>query len=223
MRILAENIKGGFVKVLVNDLNDLWHLQGIIKPGDFVTAKTLRTIFVEREETKEKVKKKLVVLKIKVEKVEFAKSKNILRLSGKIEECPEEVQKGSYHTIEVHAGKILKIEKKWNEEEIERLKKARVKIKYANGHIIGEFLMHVGKDDGLAAYGFEEVKNAAMMGAIRILLVPEDRLHKKEFEEVIKEAEKKRSEILFVTKKNDWMEKFCRQYDIAAILRFAIS
>jgi len=223
MKVLLENFKDSVVKVLVTDFNDLWHLENIIKPGDCVTAKTLRTIFIDREETREKVKKKLVVLKIKVEKLEFAKSKNILRLSGKIEECPEEVQKGSYHTIEVHPGKILKIEKRWSEEEIKRLKKAMMKISYANGHIIGEFLMHVGKDDGLAAYGFEQVKNAAVMGAVKTLLVPEDRLHEKEFEEVIKEAEKKRSEILFVTKKNDWMEKFCRQYDIAAILRFAIS
>jgi stalled ribosome rescue protein Dom34 len=223
LKLLAENLKDGIVKLVVNDINDLWHLQNIIKPGDFVTAKTLRTIFIEREETKEKVKKKLVLLKIKVEKVEFAKSKNVLRIAGKIEECPEEVQKGSYHTIEVHVGKILKIEKVWKEEELERLKKARIKIKYANGHIIGEFLMHVGKDDGFAAYGIEQVKNAAVMGAVKILLVPEDRLHEKEFEEVIKEAEKKRSEILFVSKKKDWTEKFCRQYDIAALLRFPVS
>jgi len=223
LRILAENIKGGFVKVLVNDLNDLWHLQGIIKPGDFVTAKTLRTIFVEREETKEKVKKKLVMLKIKVEKVEFAQAKNVLRLSGKIEECPEEVQKGSYHTIEVGLGKVLAIEKEWTREDMERLKKARMRIRYANGIVVGEFTMHAGKDDGLAAYGTEQVKAAAMMGAVKILLVPEEKLRDKSVEEIIKSVEEKRGDIFLVSKKKDWGEKFCRQYDIAAILRFAIS
>jgi len=223
LRLLVENIKDGFVKLVVDDINDLWHLQNVIKSGDFVTAKTLRTIFVEREETREKVKKKLVLLKIKVEKVEFAKSKNVLRLSGKIEECPEDVQKGSYHTIEVGLEKILTIEKQWKQEEIEQLKKARIRIRYANGTVIGEFLMHVNRDDGLAAYGLEQVKTAVMMSAVKTLLVPEENLHDKKFEQVIKEAESKRGEILIVSKKKDWGEKFCRQYDIAALLRFAVS
>lgn len=222
MRLLAESVKEGFVKIVVDDINDLWLLQNLIKSGDFVTAKTLRTIFVEREETREKVKKKLVLLKVKVEKVEFAKNKNVLRLAGKIEECPEDVQKGSYHTIEVGLGKILKIEKEWKQEEIEQLKKSR-RVKYANGVVIGEFLMHVNRDDKLASYGLEEVGNAVMMSAVKILLVPEDNLHEKKFEQIIKDAESKRGEILIVSKKKDWGEKFCKQYDIAALLRFAVS
>ena len=221
MRLLADSVKEGFVKIVVDDLNDLWLLQNVIKPGDFVTAKTLRTIFVEREETREKARKKLVLLKVRVEKIEFAKSKNVLRLAGKIEECPEDVQKGSYHTIEVGLGKILKIEKEWKQEEIEQLKKSK-RVKYANGVVIGEFLMHVNKDDSLAAYGIEQVKNAVMMGAVKTLLVPEDNLHEKKFEQIIKEAESKRGEILVVSKKKDWGEKFCRQYDVAALLRFAV-
>jgi len=222
LRLLAESVKEGFVKIVVDDINDLWLLQNLIKSGDFVTAKTLRTIFVEREETREKVKKKLVLLKVKVEKVEFAKNKNVLRLAGKIEECPEDVQKGSYHTIEVGLGKILKIEKEWKQEEIEQLKKSR-RVKYANGVVIGEFLMHVNRDDKLASYGLEEVGNAVMMSAVKILLVPEDNLHEKKFEQIIKDAESKRGEILIVSKKKDWGEKFCKQYDIAALLRFAVS
>ena len=222
MRLLAESVKEGFVKIVVDDINDLWILQNMIKPGDFVTAKTLRTIFVEREETREKAKRKLVLLKIKVEKIEFVKSKNVLRLAGKIEECPEDVQKGSYHTIEVGLGKILKIEKEWKQEEIEQLKKSR-RVKYASGVVIGEFLMHVNRDDSLAAYGIEQVKNAVMMGAVKTLLIPEDNFHEKKFEQIIKESESKRGEILVISKKKDWGEKFCKQYDIAALLRFAVS
>ena len=222
MRLLAESVKEGFVKIVVDDTNDLWLLQNLIKPGDFIIAKTLRTIFVEREETREKAKRKLVLLKVKVEKIEFAKSKNVLRLAGKIEECPEDVQKGSYHTIEVGLGKIIKIEKEWKQGEIEQLKKSK-RVKYANGVVIGEFLMHVNRDDSLAAYGIEQIKSAVMMGAVKTLLVPEDNLHEKKFEQIIKEAESKRGEILVVSKKKDWGEKFCKQYDIAALLRFAVS
>jgi len=222
LRLLAESVKEGFVKIVVDDTNDLWLLQNLIKPGDFIIAKTLRTIFVEREETREKAKRKLVLLKVKVEKIEFAKSKNVLRLAGKIEECPEDVQKGSYHTIEVGLGKIIKIEKEWKQGEIEQLKKSK-RVKYANGVVIGEFLMHVNRDDSLAAYGIEQIKSAVMMGAVKTLLVPEDNLHEKKFEQIIKEAESKRGEILVVSKKKDWGEKFCKQYDIAALLRFAVS
>jgi len=75
----------------------------------------------------------------------------------------------------------------------------------------------------LAAYGIEQIKSAVMMGAVKTLLVPEDNLHEKKFEQIIKEAESKRGEILVVSKKKDWGEKFCKQYDIAALLRFAVS
>lgn len=40
---------------------------------------------------------------------------------------------------------------------------------------VEEFKLHLAKDDGLVVYGEEEVKNALMMGAVKTLIISEDR------------------------------------------------
>jgi stalled ribosome rescue protein Dom34 len=208
---------------VVNDKNDLWHLENMIKPGDFVTAKTLRTIFIEREEKKEKVKRKLVVLKIKVEKVEFHKTESMLRIKGKIVECPEDVQKGSYHTIDIEMRTILTIEKKvWSDEEKMRLRQASTRIKIADQKLLEEFFIHINKNDGLATYGLEQVKTAAEYGAVKIVLIPEVAIRKKEVEEVARAVESKRGEVRLVSESSQLGKNFCKQHDVGTILRFRI-
>ena len=84
---------------------------------------------MEREGRRIKTGKKPMMLKIQVEKIEFHKHANRLRLMGKIVEGPEDVQLGSYHTIEVKVGTILTIFKEeWKKYQIEKLKKAQITI-----------------------------------------------------------------------------------------------
>jgi stalled ribosome rescue protein Dom34 len=213
-----------YAKIKVNNRLDLWHLQNIIEPKDLIKAKTLRTIFIQREDKREKLKKKkLVTLTIKVEKIDFHKYKNKLRITGKIVEAPKEISLGEYHTVEVGLGSILTIEKKWKKEQIERLEKAKIKIKGASPKTIQEFFMHVNKADGLAAYGLDNIKLVSISGAVKVLLVPEEKIQEKEVGKLMKEVENRRGEIKLISKKEEIGKKFCRTYDIAAILRFPIS
>lgn len=204
---------------------DVWHLQQIVEPGDFAKAKTERTIFIDRGEEREKGRKKWVLLKIKVEKIEFDEFKKRLRLNGKIVEAPEEIQLGDHHTIEVGRGTIIDIEKKkWSEEQLERLKRASIKMEFLKDQkILEEFFVHVNKDDKLATYGFEQVKMAAEVGAVKIVLIPGEKIKDKNFEQLIKLIESKRGEIKLVSRKNFMEKKFCNTYDIGTILRFTIS
>lgn len=204
---------------------DLWHLQHIVEAGDSITAKTPRMIFVQRGDEKEKGMKKFVLLTIKVEKFEFDEHKNKLRLAGKILEAPEEVQLGSYHTIEVGVGKLLSIEKKeWKEEQEKRLERAEIRMEVLREpKIIEEFFVHVNKEDGLAVYGFEEVKTATSIGAVKIILIDEEKIRETRMEELVKEVENKRGEIKLVSKKFQAGQKFCKMCDVGAILRFSIS
>lgn len=215
----------GIAKLRVENPIDIWHLEKIIEKGDLITAKTLRTIFVQRGEERIKGRKKFLVLTIKIEKVEFQEQTNKLRLIGKIVEAPEEVQKGSYHSIEVGTGKMLTIEKgEWKKEQMERLEKTRTRIEFLkDSKEIEEFFVHVNRSDGLAVYGFEQVKMAASIGAIKIVFIPEEKMRSKENEELIDEVANKRGEIRIVSKRHPVGEKFCKMYDIAAILRFPIS
>jgi stalled ribosome rescue protein Dom34 len=202
-------------------LLDFLHLQNIIEKNDLIKAKTWRRIFIEREDKKIRSKKKFVFLTVKVEKTEFHKHMNKLRFIGKIVEAPKEIPLGDYHTIEVGLGSILTIEKgEWKKEQIERLEKAKIRIGVIKPKLIQEFFMHVNKQDGLAVYGLEQVKLASQAGAVKILLVPEEKIA--EVEELVKEVENKRGEIKLVAKKEELGKKFCSMYDIGAILRFPI-
>jgi protein pelota len=124
MKQLSFNKKQGTAKLRIETQDDLWYLSHIIDPGDFVKGKTLRKIQKGTEEKTKKVRK-AVFLKIQVEKIEFSKSSNVLRVGGKIVEGPEDVAKGSWHSFNVEPGSIIWIEKqKWLSYQIDKLKEA---------------------------------------------------------------------------------------------------
>lgn len=123
MKIISSNFKKGEAKIKVESLDDLWYLTQIIDKNDFVKGKTLRKIKVGSAE-KEAVRKS-VFIELQVEKVEFSKTTNRLRVLGTIIEGPEDVQKGSYHTFNVELGTIITIVKEnWPAYQIDRLKEA---------------------------------------------------------------------------------------------------
>jgi protein pelota len=129
MKILKSDFKKGFVTIKIDVNDDLWYLENVLEIGDLVKSRTLRSLFIEREGTKIKADRKPMVLKIEVEKIEFQKYSNKLRLTGKIKEGPEEAQLGSYHTIEVELSTVLTIYKKeWKQYQINKLKKAQIRV-----------------------------------------------------------------------------------------------
>jgi protein pelota len=112
MDIIYSDFKKGKVKLRVNDLDDLWYLSHIIDLGDFVKGKTTRKVKVGKEE--KKAVKKTITLQIEVEKVEFHKYKDVLRIGGTVTEGPEDVPRGSHHTISLGEGNEFVLEKvKW--------------------------------------------------------------------------------------------------------------
>lgn len=223
MKVIEENFEEGVVKVKVKSKIDLWRLENIIEPGDFVAAKTLRTIFLQREDRKEKTKRKMMILKIRVEKIIFKESANKLRLIGKIIKCPKDVQKGSYHTIEVGIRDRIKIEKKWTEEQRKMLERSKHVVKISEGKLIQEFFMHLNKRDNLAVYGIEQIRIAADIGAVRIALIAQNKIRSTGMKELIEKIEEKRGEIKLISSKSKLGEDFNKSYGLAAILRFPIS
>ena len=150
---------------------------------------------------------------------------NKLKLIGKIMEAPEEVQKGSYHSIEVGIGKMFSVEKiEWKEEKIGRLKRSESKIEFLkNPKDAEEFYVHLNKNDGLAMYGIDQIKMAALIGAVKTVFILEEKIRSEEVEELIEEIFNKKGEVIIVSKKYPVGLKFSKTYDIAAILRFPIA
>ncbi|MBU5689676.1 MAG: mRNA surveillance protein pelota [Candidatus Aenigmatarchaeota archaeon] len=128
MKILKISSKLKRVKIRIENNDDLFYLKNFIEPGDFVKAMTPRSLFLEREGEMKKIGKKMMLIKILVEKVEFQLGIFQLRISGRIVEAPENVQLDSFHTIEAKPGKYMTITKnEWREYQIQRLKEAEKK------------------------------------------------------------------------------------------------
>jgi len=124
MRLLHQDRKTGEIKFQVDNLDDLWHLYNIIDEGDLVLAVTFR-----REEQKsdkvraERGEKKRVFLGIRVEKVEFHEFDNRLRITGIIEQGPQDLS--AHHTLNVQEGEALSVIKEhWKDSTLERIKRA---------------------------------------------------------------------------------------------------
>ena len=126
MKLLYSNLKRGEVKVLTQNLDDLWYLSTIIEPQDVVQGKTLRKIkAVSNEEKSKEAVKKPVFIKLEVEKVEFSKYSNILRVSGVIKEAPEDIPLGEHHTFNIDENTSITITKEnWLKYQLDKLKEA---------------------------------------------------------------------------------------------------
>lgn len=120
--------------IICEVLEDLWHLEKIIEKRDLVEAKTTRVFKINNKEEKKNVK-----IKIEVERVEFAKFSNLLRIGGKIiSGSPEEyVQKGRYHTLEIGINDKVEIFKdEWKNYHLKRLKEAEAEAKLPIAKVI---------------------------------------------------------------------------------------
>ncbi len=126
MQIINSDFKKGYAKIKLNTAEDLWTLSQLVDPKDSVKGQTFRKIKIgSEEERNQAIVKKPVTLTIEVEKVEFHKYTNSLRISGVIREGPEDIQRGAHHTLDVNEGSIIKITKEeWLNFQIEKLKEA---------------------------------------------------------------------------------------------------
>ncbi len=133
MKIGTFDRKTGELKLQIDTLDDMWHLDKVLAPGDEVEAHTFRTYKVGNKEEKKSVK-----IKVKVERVEFSKTSNRLRILGPIiwGEPVEFVQLGRYHTIDVESGDKIRITKQWKNHEVNRLKDAEKESKKPKLRII---------------------------------------------------------------------------------------
>jgi protein pelota len=120
MKILSANFRKNFAKILVQTNDDLWTLSHVIEPKDVISGRTFRKI---KKEENQEGKVKPVFLKMLVEKVEFHKYADTLRVLGNILEGPEDVPK-LHHTFNIEIGSTITIEKEFGTYHINQLKQA---------------------------------------------------------------------------------------------------
>jgi len=120
------DLKKGFVKVIPETLDDLWHLYNIIYEDDEVYTRTTREIKPDEKYARPRRGKRIpVFLGVKVEKIGWDKLLGRLRAHGTICKAPETVPLGAHHTVNIALNKPLTIvKKKWARHHVERLKRA---------------------------------------------------------------------------------------------------
>lgn len=127
MKIIETNLKKGFVKIIPETFDDLWHLYNIIYEGDEIFARTTRETEQNEEYARPGRDQRIsVFLGIQVEKVVLDKLLGRLRVHGIIREGPKTVPIGAHHTISISLNKPLTVvKKKWPNHHIQRLERAR--------------------------------------------------------------------------------------------------
>lgn len=126
MKVLKKELRfnEGEISLITESLDDLWHLKYILEPEDIVYAFTKRRIEGATDKLRpEKADKKTVRLGLRVEKVEFHKFSNRLRIHGTI---TDGMDIGAYHTLNIEEGTNLSIIKKWKNDQLERIKEAEI-------------------------------------------------------------------------------------------------
>ena len=126
MKIVFKDLKHGEIKVIPENLDDIWHLYNIVNKEDLVRAVTYRTDEQKDDKIRsKKASKKPMKLGIRVSEVKFHEFSDRLRIHGTIEEGPQDL--GSFHTLNVDAEKMDKIsivKEEWKHHHIKRLEEA---------------------------------------------------------------------------------------------------
>jgi protein pelota len=120
MEILKSDRSEGYVKLRVENEDDLWYLKDIVKEGDTLKAQTQRTKRDGRE-------KKTTYLTLEAEKIDYQEDR--LRVTGEIKKGDEDIEMG-YHTFNLEPGKEFEMWKDFSREEWERLEEAETHRSY---------------------------------------------------------------------------------------------
>jgi protein pelota len=94
--------------------------------------------------------------------------------------------------------------------------------------VVEEFLRRLGKGEANVAYGFDEVKKAAGMGAVEKLVLADSALRdssdeqRLRLEELMKEVEDKKGTVMVVSTEHEAGKKLTGLNGLVALLRFAL-
>jgi len=126
VKIIFKDPKQGEIKLVAENLDDIWHLYNIIEEGDLIRAVMFRTDEQKDDKIRsKKAEKKRMKLGIRVEKISFHEFSDRLRVHGVIEEGSQDL--GSYHTYNIDVEKLEKfsiIKSMWKSHQLERLDEA---------------------------------------------------------------------------------------------------
>jgi protein pelota len=126
LKITEKNLHQGFIKVVPDTPDDLWHLYNVIYKGDEVYAMSSRSIKTDTATSRPKSGERVTAfMGVKVESVSWDKFLGKLRVHGLIIHAPDIIPTGAHHTISVALNQQMTIVKKeWPKHLLDRITKA---------------------------------------------------------------------------------------------------
>lgn len=113
VKILNIDKENNVINLFLENDEDLYFLSLIIEKDDIIYSWTKRQLKIKKAYGEEKGERIRIYVGITVEKIEFQRFLNTLRILGKVIEAPEFMHiKGSYHTLTIKSGQEIKIIKK---------------------------------------------------------------------------------------------------------------
>jgi protein pelota len=108
MRFLERDDDKGIYRIRVDSIDDLWYLHQAVAPGQLVGGHTFRKLEAKEDQVRADSQPRIkVYLRIDVEDCEFHPFTDILRVSGRIVDGPQDIS--GHHTFNVDKGTVLDI------------------------------------------------------------------------------------------------------------------
>ncbi|EFA12200.1 protein pelota [Tribolium castaneum] len=134
----------GYVTLVPEEPEDMWHAYNLISEGDYVRSSTVRKVQSESSTGSSTSNRVRTMLTIAVETIDFDTQACMLRLKGKNVEENQYVKMGAYHTLDLEMNRKFRLTKhEWDSVSLERVEMACDPTKSAD-------LAAVIMQDGLA-------------------------------------------------------------------------
>jgi protein pelota len=126
VKIIEKNLRQGFVKVVPDSQDDLWHLYNVVYKGDEVYAYSSRAIKTDTEYSRPKSAERVsAFMGVEAENVTWDKFLGKLRIHGMICHAPDPIPPGAHHTLSIALNQPVTIVKKeWPKHLLDRLMRA---------------------------------------------------------------------------------------------------
>ncbi|KAJ3127844.1 hypothetical protein HK098_005738 [Nowakowskiella sp. JEL0407] len=125
LKKVLEKDRSGFITLIAEEDEDMWHVYNLLQEGDNLKASTIRRVVSESATGSTDKTTVRVTLTIQVETVQFDTQAGMLRVNGRNVVENKHVKMGGYHTIELEKNKSFTISKpEWDIISLERIDEA---------------------------------------------------------------------------------------------------
>lgn len=145
MKILKRGLQkdtSGFVRLICEEEEDMWHVFNLVRIGDVVRSSTMRKITNETSTGSKTSQRVQMTLTIAVETIDFDATVCSLHLKGKNIQENQHVRLGAYHTLDLALNRVFTLEKQcWDAIDLHRLELC---ADVANKADVAGIVMHEG-------------------------------------------------------------------------------